>query len=60
MKNVMKLEHYYYLWELENAMQQFVQYCNHERYHESLYNIIPTDMGFGRHQEIMDRRDIIK
>ena len=31
MKNVVKLEHYYYPWELEHAIRQFVQYYNHER-----------------------------
>ena len=60
MKNVVKLEHYYYPWELEHAIRQFVQYYNHERYHESLDNITPADMYFGRYHEIMDRRTIIK
>ena len=60
MKNVVKLEHYYYPWELEHAIRQFVQYYNHERYHESLDNITPADMYVGRYQEIMDRRAIIK
>ncbi len=36
MKNVMKLEHYYFPWGLERAIRQFVNYYNHERYHESL------------------------
>jgi len=60
MKNVVKLEHYYYPWELENAINQFVHYYNHQRYHESLDNITPADMYFGRYHEIMDRRAIIK
>ena len=60
MKNVVKLEHYYYPWELEHAIRQFVQYYNHERYHESLDNITPADMYVGRYQEIMDRRATIK
>jgi len=33
---------------------------NHERYHESLDNITPANMYFGRYQEIMDRRTVIK
>lgn len=60
MKNVVKLEHYYYPSELENALKQFVHYYNHERYHESLDNITPADMYFGRYHEIMDRRARIK
>ena len=60
MKNIVKLEHYYYPWELEHVIRQFVHYYNHERYHESLDNVTPADMFFGRYQEIMDRRAVIK
>ena len=60
MKNVEKLEHYYYPGDLENAIKQFVHYYNHERYHQSLDNITPADMFFGRYHEIMDRRAVIK
>lgn len=31
-----------------------------ERYHESLDNITPADMYFGRYHEIIDRRAMIK
>ncbi len=55
MKNVVKLKHYYSSWELEQAIEQFVAYHNYERYHESLNNVTPADMYFGRYQEIMDR-----
>ena len=37
-----------------------MKYYNQERYHESLDNVTPADMYFGRYQEIMDRRAIIK
>ena len=60
MKNVVKLAHYYSLGELERAIGQFVHHYNHERYHESLNNVTPADVYFGRYQEIMDRRAIIK
>ncbi len=60
MKNVVKLEHYYFPWDLENAIRQFVHHYNHERYHESLNNVTPADVYFGRYQEIMDQRAIIK
>jgi transposase InsO family protein len=60
MKNVVKLEHYYSPWELERAIEAFVQYYNHKRYHESLDNVTPADMYFGRYHEIMGRRAQIK
>lgn len=60
MKNVVKLENYYYPWDLEKAIQQFVDYYNHERYHEALNNLTPADMYYGRYEEIMDRRALIK
>ena len=60
MKNVVKLENYYYPWDLEKAIRQFVDYYNHQRYHESLDNVTPADMFYGRHEEIMDRRQLIK
>ena len=33
MKNVVKLRNYYYPWEMEQALEAFVEYYNHERYH---------------------------
>ena len=60
MKNGVKLEHYYYWWELEQAIGQWVQHYNHHRYHESLNNVTPTDVFFGRDQQILSRRDQIK
>ena len=60
MKNVVKLEHYYSPWELERALEQFVQFYNHERYHESLDNITPADMYNGRYHEIISQRAQIK
>jgi len=60
MKNVVKLENYYYPWDLEKAIGQFVDYYNHQRYHESLDNVTPADMFYGRYEEIMNRRQLIK
>ena len=60
MKNVVKLENYYYPWDLEKAIRQFVDYYNYERYHESLDNVTPADMFYGRYEKIMDRRQLIK
>ena len=60
MKNVVKLNNYYYPWDLEKAIGEFVEYYNNERYHESLDNVTPADMYFGRHQEILSERQVIK
>lgn len=60
MKNVVKLEHYYFPWELENAIAEWVTHYNHERYHESLDNVTPADVYNGRRNEILDRRSMIK
>ena len=59
-KNVVKLEHYYYPWELEEAISNFVEHYNHHRYHESPNNVTPADVFFGRQQEILSRRKRIK
>lgn len=60
MKNVVKLDTYYFPWELEQAIAAFVQYYNNERYHESLNNMTPADVYYGRVKEIETRRDRIK
>lgn len=48
MKNVVKLQHYYMPWELEREIGRFIEYYNHERYHESLSNLKPVDVYEGR------------
>jgi putative transposase len=60
MKNVINLEKYYFPGELEQEIARFVEYYNNERYHESLGNVTPADVYFGRHREIFTRRDEIK
>jgi len=60
MKNVVKLDNYYCPDELKEALHQFVQYYNHYRYHESLNNVTPADVYYGRQDEILKRREIIK
>jgi hypothetical protein len=49
-----------YPWELEAALRNFVAYYNNERYHESLDNVTPADVYFGRQYEIVTERDRIK
>jgi transposase InsO family protein len=60
MKNVVKLENYYFPWELEAALRDFVAYYNNERYHESLDNVTPADANFGRKYEVVSEREKIK
>lgn len=60
MKNQILLENYYLPGELEEQLQQFVNYYNHERYHESLNNLTPADVYYGRGQAILNQREKIK
>jgi putative transposase len=60
MKSVVKLNTFFFPWELEQAIADFVAYYNHERYHESLDNVTPADVFFGRQQEVLTHRAIIK
>ena len=60
MKNVINLEKYYYPWDLENQLEKFVEYYNHERYHESINNLTPADVYAGRRKEILNEREEIK
>ena len=60
MKNKILLNKYYFPSELQEQLQRFVNYYNHERYHESLDNLTPADVYYGRGQEIRVQRAIIK
>ncbi len=60
MKNEVNLQKYYLPWELEQEIERFVTYYNNERYHESLDNVTPADVCYGRHHEIITRREQLK
>ena len=60
MKNVINLENYYYPWELEKRLEEFVNYYNHERYHESIDNLTPGDAYAGHRIKILNERAKIK
>ena len=60
MKNQILLNNYYLPGELQEHLQHFVNYYNHERYHESLDNLTPADVFCGRGQAILDQREKIK
>jgi putative transposase len=60
MKNIIKLQNYYLPWELDKEIGLFVRYYNHERVHESLDNMTPADVYYGRHRQIRGLRDMVK
>jgi transposase InsO family protein len=60
MKNVVKLHHYYSPEELQAALEVFVNRYNNKRYHESLKNLTPADVYFGRADEVLKIRQQIK
>lgn len=60
MKNVVKLDTYYFPWELKQSIAGFVESYNNERYHESLDNLRPTDVYLGRGKRIQKRREKVK
>jgi hypothetical protein len=48
LKNRILLENYYLPGDLEAQIDAFVAYYNHRRYHESIDNLTPADVYFGR------------
>ena len=60
MKNLIKLQNYWFPEELERNIADFVEWYNNERVHESLKNITPRNMYNGKQREILTRREGIK
>jgi len=60
LKNRILLENYYLPGDLEAQIDAFVGHYNHQRYHESLKNLTPADVYFGRGQTILLKRERIK
>ncbi len=60
LKNRILLENYYLPGDLEANIENFVDHYNHRRYHESLSNLTPADVYFGRGQTILLERERIK
>jgi hypothetical protein len=60
MKNRILLENYYLPGALKAVVETFVEQYNHRRYHESLNNLTPADVYFGRGQTILLERERIK
>ena len=60
MKAVVKLQKYLAPWQLEAALRDWVAYYNNERYHESLNNVTPADVYYGRDIQVLTERERIK
>ncbi|MTH65948.1 transposase (plasmid) [Haematobacter massiliensis] len=60
LKNRILLENYFFKEDLEAQIAAFVEHYNHRRYHESLDNLTPADVYFGRGQTILIERERIK
>lgn len=60
MKNIVNLQNYFLPSQLETEIASFVNYYNNQRYHESLDNLTPADVYFGRAKEVLTKRDQIK
>src|SRR5215831_9059279 len=57
LKNRILLENYYLPGDLEAQIEAFVADYNHRRYHESINNLTPADVYFGRGQTILLQRE---
>jgi hypothetical protein len=60
MKNWVLMENYYLPGDLERQIRAFVEYYNNQRYNESLNNVTPADIYFGRDKLIIRERKGIK
>jgi transposase InsO family protein len=60
LKNRILLENYYLPGDLEAEIGAFVADYNHLRYHESIGNLTPADVYFGRGRTILIERERIK
>ena len=60
LKNRILLENYFLPGDLKGQIGRFIDHYNHHRYHESLNNLTPADIYFGRGQLILQQRERIK
>jgi transposase InsO family protein len=60
LKNRILLENYFLPGDLEAEIEAFVDHYNHQRYHESINNVTPADVYFGRDKAILSQRERIK
>ena len=60
LKNRILLENYFLPGDLKEQIGKFISHYNHHRYHESINNLTPADVYFGRGQTILQQRESIK
>ena len=60
LKNRILLENYSLPGDLNASIERFVEHYNHHRYHESLKDLTPFDVYFGRGETILLDRERIK
>jgi putative transposase len=60
LKNRILRENYYLPGDLEARIDTFGDHYNHRRYHESLDNLTPADVYFGRRETTLSERERIK
>ena len=60
LKNRILLENYYLPGDLQAQIEAFVADYNHRRYHESIDNLTPADVYFGRGHTILLQRERTK
>ena len=60
LKNRILLENHFLPGALKAQIGAFVDYYNHRRYHESLGNLTPADVYFGRGHTILQTRERTK
>jgi transposase InsO family protein len=60
LKNRILLENYFLPGDLEQQIERFIEYYNRQRYHESLDNLTPADVYFGRGASILAERNRVK
>ena len=60
LKNRILLENYFLPGDLEAQVEAFVDHYNHQRYHESINNVTPADVYFGRDKAILKKRERTK
>ena len=56
---MVKLNLFYHPEDLIEALNEFVENYNNNRYHESWNNLTPADVYFGRSDIILEQRAII-
>jgi putative transposase len=60
MKNLILSDNYYAPAELTERIREWVEYYNHQRYHEAIDNLTPADKYYGRDRVILKKREKIR